>query len=288
MTNPVPSASVGTPYGRRGSYWSCNEDAQGNGIHTGVDYPASTGTKVVAARGGTAHYCNHGSAFGNHQLEITPGDGTRDFYAHMTTRTVADGARVETGQQVGKVGAEGNVTGPHLHFERHKVASGGWSCSIITNPQPSIDYQSKPPPKPKPEEDMPKFSRTRLTKPLKVKENEWTTLPWDKVSSGDAGKVGEGYIQFGPSAFTATLSVQTTATGTGSIRTRLIERNKDDKGSWSNSEVYPGLEHSVTSGDTYLSDTRTQNVPKDTRLLAQVALPQDGTVVSAELNVLYF
>jgi murein DD-endopeptidase MepM/ murein hydrolase activator NlpD len=136
---PVPGYSVGTPYGRRGPYWSCSRDSYGNGIHTGVDYPAPTGTGVVAARGGTVRYCNHGSAFGTKQLEIVPGDGTRDFYAHMSNRGVPDGAKVSAGQRIGQVGAEGNVTGPHLHFERHKVASGGWSCSIITDPAPSIN-----------------------------------------------------------------------------------------------------------------------------------------------------
>ena len=137
---PVPGVSVGTPYGRRGPYWSCNKDAAGNGIHTGVDYPANVGTKVVAARPGTARYCNHGSAFGYHQLEVRCGDGTRDFYAHMTTRTVSDGAKVSAGQQVGKVGAEGNVTGPHLHFERHATETGGWSCGVVRDPAPSINY----------------------------------------------------------------------------------------------------------------------------------------------------
>jgi len=99
----------------------------------------------VAARGGTAVYCNHGSPFGSHQLEIRPGDGTRDFYAHMTSRTVANGAQVATGQPVGKVGAEGNVTGPHLHFERHATATGGWSCAVVRDPAPSIAYESEAP-----------------------------------------------------------------------------------------------------------------------------------------------
>lgn len=140
---PVPGVAVGTPYGRRGPYWSCDRDSYGNGIHTGVDYPAAVGTKVVAARPGTAVYCNHGSAFGFHQLEIKCGDGTRDFYAHMTTRTVGDGARVEAGQAVGKVGSEGNVTGPHLHFERHATETGGWSCSVVRDPAPSINYAAE-------------------------------------------------------------------------------------------------------------------------------------------------
>lgn len=141
MTNPVPGKSISTPYGKRGSYWSCNEDSNGNGIHTGVDYAAGSGTKVVAARDGVVRHCNHGSAFGNHQIEIPVGS-TRDFYAHMRSR-VANGTKVKAGDKVGEVGAEGNVTGAHLHFERHSVSSGGWSCSIIVNPQPSIDYQDE-------------------------------------------------------------------------------------------------------------------------------------------------
>ena len=139
MTSPVPGKSVTTPYGKRGSYWSCNEDSNGNGIHTGVDYAASSGTKVVAARDGVVRHCNHGSAFGNHQIEIPVGS-TRDFYAHMRSR-VANGTKVKAGDKVGEVGSEGNVTGAHLHFERHSVASGGWSCGIIVNPKPSIDYK---------------------------------------------------------------------------------------------------------------------------------------------------
>jgi hypothetical protein len=142
VVNPVPGHSVSTPYGKRGSYWSCNEDANGNGIHTGADYAAPAGTKVVAARGGKVVYCNHGSAFGSHQMEVVPGDGTRDFYAHMQGRALANGAQVAAGAKVGSVGSEGNATGPHLHFERHKVASGGWSCSVVVDPAPSINYQS--------------------------------------------------------------------------------------------------------------------------------------------------
>jgi murein DD-endopeptidase MepM/ murein hydrolase activator NlpD len=140
---PVPSASIGTPYGRRGPWWSCRRDSRGWGIHTGVDYPAPVGTKVVAARGGKVVYANHGSAFGYHQLEILHGDGTRDFYAHMSKRSVANGAKVRAGTKIGEVGKEGNVTGPHLHFERHAVAYGGWSCTIVRDPAPSIAFQPK-------------------------------------------------------------------------------------------------------------------------------------------------
>jgi murein DD-endopeptidase MepM/ murein hydrolase activator NlpD len=141
MVSPVPGYAQGTQFGARGSWWSCDRNAAGEGIHTGVDYPAPTGTKVVAARPGTVVYTDHGPAFGNHQLEVECGDGTRDFYAHMTARTAGNGSHVDAGDQVGKVGAEGNTSGPHLHFERHSVDSGPWSCAVITNPAPSIKWE---------------------------------------------------------------------------------------------------------------------------------------------------
>lgn len=281
---PVPGVSVGTPYGKRGPYWSCDRDAYGNGIHTGVDYPAPVGTRVVAARPGTAVYCNHGSAFGYHQLEINAGDGTRDFYAHMPSRAVADGARVEAGATVGKVGSEGNVTGPHLHFERHATESGGWSCSVVRDPAPSINYGAAP--KPIPEDEMPKFSRTRMTKPITLQPNTWTNLVWDKVSGGDAGTAGQAYVMLGPSAYTGTL-LATVDAGGEIVRTRFIERVKQG-GDWVTNDSYPNVEHPLTSGKTYIADTRTQNVPKDTRLVCQINLPNGGTIESAEFSALYF
>ena len=45
MVNPVPGYPVSTPYQKRGPYWSCDEDASGNGVHTGQDYAAPAGTK---------------------------------------------------------------------------------------------------------------------------------------------------------------------------------------------------------------------------------------------------
>lgn len=147
MTNPVPGRTITTPYGIRGRHWSCNRDSSGQGVHTGADYAAPAGTRVVAARPGTARHVNYGAAFGTRQLLIVAADGTADFYAHMRRRIPANGAKVTAGQAVGEVGSEGNATGPHLHFERHRNANG-WNCANHTNPQPSIDWQppTNPPP----------------------------------------------------------------------------------------------------------------------------------------------
>jgi murein DD-endopeptidase MepM/ murein hydrolase activator NlpD len=141
MTNPVPThPTITTPYGKRGSHWSSRRDSHGNGIHTGVDFAAPVGTIVVAARAGTVRHVNYGSAFGRHQVAVVCADGTEDFYAHMRSR-VANGTRVGAGAKIGEVGAEGNVTGAHLHFERH-TRQGHWNCDVVTNPQPSIDAGS--------------------------------------------------------------------------------------------------------------------------------------------------
>jgi murein DD-endopeptidase MepM/ murein hydrolase activator NlpD len=137
--NPVPDhPGVDTPYGRRGPYWSCDKDSHGDGIHTGADFAAPEGAKVVAARPGKLYRTNHGSSFGNHQVEVRCSDGTRDFYAHM--RSWTEERQVNAGDKVGEVGQEGNATGPHLHFERHATTTGGWSCSVVRDPQPSIDW----------------------------------------------------------------------------------------------------------------------------------------------------
>lgn len=134
MVFPVPGSRVSAAYGVTGSSWrAC-------GYHTGIDLAAARGANIVAARPGTVRHVNYGSAFGDRQFIVIASDGTCDFYAHCDTRP-SNGAKVNGGQRIAKVGARGNVTGPHLHFERHKSTSG-WSCGNIVNPQPSIDWRS--------------------------------------------------------------------------------------------------------------------------------------------------
>ena len=137
MVSPVPGHKTATAFGARGKHWGCDQ-INGEGIHTGVDFPAPIGTQVVAARGGVTAHVNFGDAFGTLQLAVHCADGTEDFYAHMSSR-VAAGTKVRAGDRVGEVGDQGNVTGPHLHFERHKSQGPPWTCGFITNPGPSIE-----------------------------------------------------------------------------------------------------------------------------------------------------
>ena len=133
MTSPVPGFKVTTPYKKTGSSWKAC------GWHTGVDFAAPKGTLVVAARGGKVKHTSYGSAFGDKQFAILCPDGTEDFYAHTDTRPT-NGKIVVAGQAVAKVGARGNTTGPHLHFERHD-RQGQWNCGNMRDPQASIDHE---------------------------------------------------------------------------------------------------------------------------------------------------
>ena len=127
---------------------------------------------------------------------------------------------------------------------------------------------------------MPAYSRTKMTKPLKLKAGAWTTLTWDTVAAGDAGAKGEAYVQIAPSTFTATLTAKITATGAPAL-TRLVEREKTGAG-WVNGDEYPPVEHPLSAGTTFVADTRVEKIPEGRRLIAQVQIPDGGTVEAAE------
>ncbi|NUP02057.1 MAG: peptidoglycan DD-metalloendopeptidase family protein [Nonomuraea sp.] len=99
----------GTRFGVKGSMWS-------SGRHTGLDFPAKTGTKVVAVDNGTVKSVTTGGPYGKHVL-INHGGGLASLYAHMSAMVAKAGQGIKQGQRVGSVGATGNVTGPHLHLE---------------------------------------------------------------------------------------------------------------------------------------------------------------------------
>jgi murein DD-endopeptidase MepM/ murein hydrolase activator NlpD len=85
-------------------------------FHAGVDIEAWTGTPVTAAAAGRVSYA--GWLGGGWGLLVTITHGrTQTLYAHLSRVDVGVGQLVGTGTQVGLVGATGDATGPHLHFE---------------------------------------------------------------------------------------------------------------------------------------------------------------------------
>ncbi len=112
---PTTGYHLTARFGESGSHWSST--------HTGLDLATSTGTPVRAATAGTVTFAGWDGAYGN-KIEITHPDGSETWYAHLSRINVDEGTPVGTGTYIGAVGATGNVTGAHLHFE---VRPGGGS-----------------------------------------------------------------------------------------------------------------------------------------------------------------
>jgi hypothetical protein len=144
MTYPIPGVGISTPFGKRGSHWSCQKDSNGNGIHTGADFACAKGTSIYAPIAGQIRHRSYGSAFGSHQFAISPDPGQpfadgEVFFAHTSSR-LNDGAYVKVGDFIAKVSDEGNATGPHLHMEYMPNTKNTWKCGIHANPQPVLDH----------------------------------------------------------------------------------------------------------------------------------------------------
>jgi murein DD-endopeptidase MepM/ murein hydrolase activator NlpD len=88
-----------------------------NRFHAGIDIPASVGTLVGAADPGRVVYAGWRDGGWGIEVTVAHRGGVRTMYAHLSRVLVSIGERVATGQAIGRVGATGDATGPHLHFE---------------------------------------------------------------------------------------------------------------------------------------------------------------------------
>jgi murein DD-endopeptidase MepM/ murein hydrolase activator NlpD len=107
---PLDGVTTGTNFGRR-------RILNGNpgSPHSGMDLPATTGTPVRATQRGRVVLAEE-LYFAGNTVVVDHGLGIYTLYGHLSEIAVKVGDDLEAGAVLGKVGATGRVTGPHLHW----------------------------------------------------------------------------------------------------------------------------------------------------------------------------
>ncbi len=84
--------------------------------HRGVDVAAPTGMPVKAMLDGVVTVAAGDMYYTGGTVMIDHGHGLHSVYAHLSELSVEVGQRLRLGEELGKVGATGRATGPHLHL----------------------------------------------------------------------------------------------------------------------------------------------------------------------------
>ncbi|MFZ3577699.1 peptidoglycan DD-metalloendopeptidase family protein [Virgibacillus sp. DJP39] len=101
-----------------GGYVSSNVGMRWGRMHKGIDIARPSNRAILAADNGVVVAAGRKGGFGNRVI-INHNNGMKTIYAHLSSIGVRVGQVVEGGSKIGVMGATGNVTGVHLHFEIH-------------------------------------------------------------------------------------------------------------------------------------------------------------------------
>lgn len=106
-------------------------------IHQGQDVVAAAGTSVVAPESGTIIAVDFQKGAAGYYVTEHGASGRDLFFAHFQkgSTAVAVGQAVTAGALLGRVGATGDATGPHLHFE---IWPAGWGQGDPIDPLPQL------------------------------------------------------------------------------------------------------------------------------------------------------
>jgi murein DD-endopeptidase MepM/ murein hydrolase activator NlpD len=103
LSNPMARMELSSGYG-------------GGRRHKGADFRNPQGTPIYAAAEGTVTFAGWYAGYG-YMVRISHGGGLETWYAHCSVLNVSSGQYVARGQQIAQVGATGQASGYHLHFE---------------------------------------------------------------------------------------------------------------------------------------------------------------------------
>jgi murein DD-endopeptidase MepM/ murein hydrolase activator NlpD len=106
---PVPGRPI-SEFGKRSVY-----NGQPRSPHSGTDFAGAAGTPIKAPNAGKVALAANLYYSGN-TIILDHGQGLYSYFSHMSAFSVREGDPVAAGDVVGKVGATGLVTGPHLHW----------------------------------------------------------------------------------------------------------------------------------------------------------------------------
>jgi murein DD-endopeptidase MepM/ murein hydrolase activator NlpD len=115
--NPASLALLQPVEGRRSGNFGLRRIVNGTprSPHSGLDIAAPEGTPIAAT--GAGQVLDVGDyLFLGRTIILDHGQGLLSLYAHLSAIDVTAGQAVGLGQAIGKTGATGRITGPHLHF----------------------------------------------------------------------------------------------------------------------------------------------------------------------------
>ncbi len=98
--------------------WRDDPNGAGESFHYGLDIAGEEGAAVSCFADGTVGAVGESTLLGTY-VTVNHDGGFSTLYAHCSAVTVGAGQSVKKGDTIARVGATGNATGPHLHFEVH-------------------------------------------------------------------------------------------------------------------------------------------------------------------------
>ena len=110
-----PLALVPPPILSRFGEWRGEGGSASPARHAGIDIRAATGTPVLAAADGLVLRTGH-QVFAGRLIVLAHDVDRATVYYHLSSIGVTAGQAVRRGDVIGRVGASGNATAPHLHF----------------------------------------------------------------------------------------------------------------------------------------------------------------------------